>query len=53
LSKSELRTMLNLHIQHGAVDEESGKAMDGALRFREMAVEDVVSYCSSCSRMLV
>lgn len=47
MSKAELRTMLNLHIQHGAVDEESGKAMDGALRFREMAVADVMTPAES------
>jgi metal transporter CNNM len=28
-SRTELRKMLEIHVQHQAVDEESGKVMDG------------------------
>ena len=42
-SKKELRTMLELHVQHGAVDAESGKVMDGALKFRDMTVSEIMT----------
>ena len=41
-SKQELRKMLALHVEHGAVDADSGNVLDGALTFRDMAVHEVV-----------
>jgi metal transporter CNNM len=41
-SRTELRKMLELHVKHGAVDVDSGGVMDGALRYRDMMVKEVV-----------
>ncbi len=35
--------MLELHVQHGAVDAESGKVMDGVLKFRDMTVSEIMT----------
>ena len=45
-SKRELQTLLDLHVQHGAVDKESGNMLHGALKFREMTVLDIMTPAS-------
>lgn len=42
-SRSELRTMLEIHVQRGAVDIESGGVIDGALKYKDMSVCEIVS----------
>lgn len=42
-TKAELRTMLELHVQHGAVDQDAGHVMEGALKFKDMTVHEIVS----------
>lgn len=36
--------MLALHVEHGAVDADSGNVLDGALTFRDMLVQEVVGF---------
>ena len=45
-SRNELRKMMAIHVQHGAVDVESGTLMDGALKYRDMMVKDVMTPAS-------
>lgn len=45
-SRNELRKMMAIHVQHGAVDVESGTLMDGALKYRDMMVRDVMTPAS-------
>lgn len=42
-TKTELRKMLALHVQHGAVDADSGEVLQGALTFRDMVVSEVMT----------
>lgn len=42
-SKRELRKMLEIHVQRGAVDIESGGVVDGALKYRDMRVSEIVT----------
>jgi metal transporter CNNM len=42
-SKRELRTMLEIHVQRGAVDIESGGVIDGALKYKDMRVSEIVT----------
>jgi hypothetical protein len=37
--------MLELHVQHGAVDQDAGHVMEGALKFKDMTVQEIVSVC--------
>ncbi|CAM9443864.1 unnamed protein product, partial [Ectocarpus fasciculatus] len=45
-SRRELTTLLDLHVKHGAVDIESGNMLSGALKFREMTVQEVMTPAS-------
>lgn len=42
-SRYELMKLLQIHVSHGAVDDEAGAAMAGALRYKDMTVEDVIT----------
>ncbi len=42
----QLRKMVEIHVRHGAVDEECGNVMDGALMFRDMQVKQVMTPAS-------
>lgn len=45
-SKRELKTLLDLHVKHGAVDVESGNMLSGALKYKDMRVEEVMTSSS-------
>lgn len=43
---TELRKMLEIHVQHGAVDDDAGNIVDGALRYKEVKVKEVMTPAS-------
>lgn len=45
-SKRELQTLLELHVKHGAVDVESGHVLHGALKFKDMSVQEIMTPAS-------
>jgi hypothetical protein len=37
-SRTELRELLKIHVTHGALDVETGREVQGALLYKDMAV---------------
>jgi len=42
-SKSEMKRLLELHVENGAFDDETGKTMAGALTFKDLEVRTVMT----------
>ncbi|GMH90691.1 hypothetical protein TrVE_jg5975 [Triparma verrucosa] len=42
-SKSEMKKLLEIHVQRGGFDAEAGKAMAGALQYQDMQVHEVMT----------
>lgn len=42
-SKSEMKKLLEIHVQRGGFDAEAGKAMAGALKYQDMEVHEVMT----------
>ena len=43
---TELRKMLEIHVQHGAVDDDAGNIVDGALKYKDIKVKEVMTVAS-------
>lgn len=42
-TKEELGKLLEIHVREGAVDSQTGKALQGTLRFKDVCVEEAMT----------
>jgi len=47
-SRQELMKLLEIHVQHGSLDVEIGKVVEGALKFKDIKVFEVMTLIDDC-----
>eukprot|EP00639_Heterosigma_akashiwo_P031244 CAMPEP_0194687738 /NCGR_PEP_ID=MMETSP0295-20121207/16460_1 /TAXON_ID=39354 /ORGANISM="Heterosigma akashiwo, Strain CCMP2393" /LENGTH=323 /DNA_ID=CAMNT_0039576177 /DNA_START=433 /DNA_END=1400 /DNA_ORIENTATION=- len=47
-SRRELMKLLQIHVEHGSLDAESGNVVEGALKYKDMVVEEVMTSLEDC-----
>jgi len=47
-SRRELMKLLQIHVEHGTLDVESGNVVEGALKYKEIKVEEVMTPIEDC-----
>lgn len=52
-SRTELGELLKIHVQHGALDVETGREVAGAMTYKERTVRDVMTPAKDCFMLSV
>lgn len=52
-SRTELTELLKIHVQHGALDVETGREIAGAMNYKERTVRDVMTPAKDCFMLSV
>lgn len=52
-SRTELRELLKIHVQHGALDVETGREVAGAMNYKELTVRKVMTPVKDCFMLSV
>lgn len=52
-SRTELGELLKIHVQHGALDVETGREVAGAMTYKELTVRDVMTPAKECFMLSV
>lgn len=52
-SRKELSELLKIHVQHGAIDVETGREVAGAMNYKEHTVREVMTPVKDCFMLSV
>lgn len=52
-SRKELSELLKIHVEHGAIDVETGREVAGAMNYKEHTVRDVMTPVKDCFMLSV
>lgn len=52
-SRKELSELLRIHVQHGAIDVETGREVAGAMNYKEHTVREVMTPVKDCFMLSV
>lgn len=52
-SRKELNELLKIHVQHGAIDVETGREVAGAMNYKECTVREVMTPVKDCFMLSV
>lgn len=52
-SRKELNELLKIHVQHGAIDVETGREVAGAMNYKEHTVREVMTPVKDCFMLSV
>lgn len=52
-SRTELTELLKIHVEHGALDVETGREVAGAMNYKELSVHEVMTPVKDCFMLSV
>lgn len=52
-SRTELTELLKIHVEHGALDVETGREVAGAMNYKELSVREVMTPVKDCFMLSV
>lgn len=52
-SRTELTELLKIHVEHGALDVETGREVAGAMNYKELSVREVMTPMKDCFMLSV
>ncbi|CAM9806339.1 unnamed protein product [Ascophyllum nodosum] len=52
-SRKELNELMKIHVQHGAIDVETGREIAGAMNYKELTVREVMTPMKDCFMLSV
>lgn len=52
-SRTELNELLKIHVEHGAIDVETGREVAGAMNYKEHMVREVMTPVKECFMLSV